>query len=224
MLRLGFLSALFALVMATPSLAEPSTPSPVNWSGAYLGATLGYGWTKPNYTFHGNEHVSFEAKGVQGGILGGYNFQTGNFVYGVEGDFMLTDMNRFHRDTSYTPPCFSEGCDARVDWYGTLRGRLGYSYGSLMPFITGGLAVGRVKGSADLGACDNKDSCGFNETRAGWALGAGTEWMINPNWSVKAEYLYVNLGKPHFNNSALGGVATDDIDFSNVRIGVSYHF
>jgi outer membrane immunogenic protein len=221
MLRFGFLSVLFALGMTTATMAGPAPSSLVNWSGAYLGATLGYGWTRPTYNYEKGSQVGFTAGGVQGGILGGYNFQSGNFVYGVEGDFTLTDMNKYEVNPSGPAPCYEDGCDVRVDWYGTLRGRLGYSFNSVMPFITGGLAVGRVKGDADLGACGYIGYCGFKDTRAGWTLGAGAEWKINPKWSVKAEYLYVNLGKPHFNENT---VTADDIAFSNARIGVSYHF
>jgi outer membrane immunogenic protein len=184
-----------------------------------LGATLGYGWSKLDYQYATFPSTEFNAQGIEGGILGGYNFQTGNFVYGVEGDFTFMDLSRHVlRDTV---PCIDEGCSAKVDWYGTLRGRLGYSIGNLMPFITGGLAVGRVKGNADLGACDFVSHCGFKDTRAGWTLGAGTEWKINSKWSLKAEYLYVNLGKPHFNESS---VTTNNIAFSNARLGISYHF
>lgn len=222
MLRLGFLSVILALMTVTPSLAAPASPSPVNWSGAYLGAVLGYGWMRPTYDYEGEvSHAVINADGVEGGILGGYNFQTGNVVYGVEGDFTATDMNKHEIAPFGAAPCYVEGCDARVDWYGTVRGRVGYSFNSLMPFVTGGLAFGRVRGDADLGACGGGGYCGFKDTRAGWTLGTGVEWEINPKWSVKAEYLYVNLGKPHFNEST---VTTDDIAFSNARVGVSYHF
>lgn len=224
MFRAIFLAALFTLAAAVPGLAadmgQPKAAAPLNWTGPYLGGQIGYGWSDPDYTYSGLSHHSFSADGIVGGVTAGYNFQSGPFVYGLEGDLSFSDI---HGDSLATPggaPCYIEGCSAKVPWFGTVRGRVGYAYDSFLPYVTGGLAFGKVEGSADLGACASA-TCGFDKTKAGWTVGGGLEWRVDQRWSVKAEYLYVDLGKPDFNASS---VTANDIAFHTVRLGVNFHF
>jgi outer membrane immunogenic protein len=105
----------------------------------------------------------------------------------------------------------------RNNWLATVRGRVGWSFDRFLPFVTGGLAVGDIRAStAGIGA---------NDTNVGWTAGGGFEFVIAGNWSAKAEYLYIDLGK--FNCGLACGVApTDNVSFNAhiVRGGVNVRF
>jgi outer membrane immunogenic protein len=121
-----------------------------------------------------------------------------------------------------------------VDWFGTLRARFGYVADRFLVYGTGGLAYGSVETNysyAFEGASPARRdllSGGVSETSWGWTVGAGTEYALNEHWSLKGEYLYVNLGGgggSMTNSNGHGFVSeTDDFDFHTVRLGVNYHF
>lgn len=165
-----------------------------SWAGPYLGGNLGYDWgsvsnnvTKPS--------------GISGGVQGGYNFQRGSWVFGVEGDLELTGAN----DT-FAPWKFSN------PWFGTVRGRVGYAFNNILFYGTGGLAFGELRA----------ETFGLSEsqTSAGWTLGAGAEFGLAPNWTAKIEYLYVDLSESQF---AITGVS-NGYRFGVIRAGLNYHF
>ena len=179
----------------------PRAPYTVNqplnaysWAGPYLGGNLGYEWgtVQNNVT---------KPSGLVGGVQGGYNWQSGAFVFGVEGDLELTGAN----DT-FAPWKFSN------PWFGTLRGRAGYAFNNILFYGTGGLAFGDLRGET-FGLAEG-------HTTAGWTLGAGTEFGLAPNWTAKIEYLYVDLSSSQF---VITG-ASNSYRFGVVRAGVNYHF
>ena len=116
-----------------------------------------------------------------------------------------------------------------IDWFGTLRGRLGWAHGPVLVYATGGLAYGHIKtdevvntipfltGVTTMGS--------FSQTKIGWTAGAGVEGHLFGNWTAKAEYLYVNLGKLNCGISC-GALVTDNVSFTTniVRAGVNYRF
>ncbi|MER9356770.1 MULTISPECIES: outer membrane protein [unclassified Mesorhizobium] len=211
-----------AAFAADPMAIVPSESSAINWSGAYLGAVAGYGWNSDHYDF-GPPGVDVDSDGFIGGLTAGYNWQRGQIVFGVEGDVSYANIHGSALEVPFVPPCGNEGCTADVDWYGTGRVRVGYAFENFLPYLTGGFAVGKVKGTADLGACGFTPTCGYDETRWGWAAGAGLEWALNQQLSFKAEYMHVDLGTPEFNTPS-SVPSTDNIDFDTVRVGINYHF
>ena len=223
-----FVIASLALVaFAAPAFAaDMPVKAPVcavgpTWTGFYVGLQAGYGWeTDPTYTFGGASSVGFGTKGFVGGATVGYNWQTGPLVLGVEGDLSFADVKGSAFTSGIIAPCGVQGCTAKLDWFGTGRLRAGYAMNNWMPYVTGGVAVGGIKGSADLGAC-GAATCGFDETRWGYALGGGLEYQFARNWSAKAEYLYINLGTPSFNAPA---VTSSRFTYNIVRGGVNFHF
>ena len=165
-----------------------------SWAGPYLGGNLGYAWgsvdnnlTKPT--------------GLVGGVQGGYNWQTGPWVFGAEADIQATGAS----DT-FAPYKFSN------PWFGTVRGRAGYAFNNVLFYGTAGLAFGELKG----------ETFGLSETHtnAGWTAGVGAEFGLAPNWSAKIEYLYVDLADSNF---VVTG-ASNGYRFGMVRAGVNYHF
>jgi Opacity protein and related surface antigens len=185
----------------------PAYVAPIyNWTGAYIGVNGGYGWGRSEWMSGGVSTGNFDVNGgVVGGTLG-YNWQTGPWVVGLEGDIDWSSI----RGSSGCGIGLS--CETRNDWLGTFRGRLGYAMGSFLPYVTGGLAVGDVKKSV-TGFDDTSD------TQAGWTVGAGIEASLSGPWSAKVEYLYVDLGD---SSTALGSDAS--FKTSVVRAGLNYKF
>ena len=150
-----------------------------NWTGAYIGINGGGGWGRSDYSAPFPTGSFNTSGGLVGGTLG-YNWQMGQLVFGVEGDI---DWSNIRGST----PCAGTTCETRNDWLGTARGRLGYAFGRFLPYVTGGAAFGNVKTNiAGIGSA--------SDTKAGWTLGGGLEYGLAGPWSIKAEYLYVDLG------------------------------
>ncbi|MBV9557749.1 MAG: porin family protein [Pseudolabrys sp.] len=174
--------------------APRAAPLVYNWAGAYAGANVGYQWgdTTGNPT---------KPSGIFGGVQGGYNWQSGAFVFGGETDLQISGA-----DDTFAPWKFSN------PWFGTLRARAGYAFNNFLVYGTGGIAYGGIKGEI-IGLAESK-------THAGWTLGAGVEVGLNPAWSVKAEYLYVDLSDRSYSITG----TKNGLESSLLRFGVNYHF
>ena len=212
--------ALGALIMFsnTASAADPLA-SIYNWSGFYVGGIAGYGFGD---TVHYNgpaDTGKLSIDGLTGGIEAGYNFQSDALVLGLESDISISDIHGSHGPALFnTFNCGSGPCKTDVNWLSTTRLRLGYAMDNMLPFVSGGLAIGGVDatipGDATLTA--------GKHTQVGWTLGGGLEYGVTPNLSLKTEYLYVDLGKWRYDNN--GSDFRADGKFSLVRIGVNYNF
>jgi outer membrane immunogenic protein len=181
-----------------------------NWTGFYIGVNGGGGWGRSN--FSGTpDHV-----GLSGGLAGGtagYNWQLGKAVLGVEGDVDWADLSG-NRASLGCPA----GCGTSDSWLSTVRGRVGYAFDRFLPYVTGGLAAGDIKAAA-------AGFPGASTTNAGWTVGGGLEVALPGNWSAKAEYLHVDLGR--FNcGTNCGVVPTDNVSMHDdvFRAGVNYRF
>jgi outer membrane immunogenic protein len=117
-----------------------------------------------------------------------------------------TDINLSGADDVFAPWKFSN------PWFGTVRGRVGFSFNNVLCFGTGGLALGQL-GATTFGVR-------VSHTNAGWTLGAGAEMGFAPNWSAKIEYLYVDLASSNF---VITG-ASNGYRFGLIRAGVNYRF
>ncbi|HEX3710984.1 MAG TPA: outer membrane protein [Pseudolabrys sp.] len=194
-----------------PAYKAPAYSAPAayaNWSGFYVGLNGGYGFGKSDWDFPA---VSLSPKGGLFGGTVGYNFQTGIWVWGAEGDIDYSTMKG-------SAACGAGTCETKNAWLGTARARLGYGgWNNWLPYITGGLGVGDVKATNSLTGDANK-------TMLGWTAGAGVEYALFSSWSVKLEYLYVDLGK--FDCGSACGAASDDVSFKTniVRAGLNYRF
>lgn len=187
-------------------------PPIFNWSGFYTGLHAGYGWGRsrhddPVLGSTGN----FDADGwLLGGLLG-VNYQVGQTVWGVEADMNWTDFS------GSTSCGVGISCSTSTDWLGTARARLGYAVDRFMPYVTGGVAFGKVKaGETGLGTTSS--------TRVGWTAGLGAEYAFTENMSWKTEYLYVDLGK--FDCGSACTNPGTDVKFNShiVRTGLNVRF
>jgi len=187
--------------------APAFVPPPYSWTGFYIGVNGGGALGRSNWDSAGGYNLT---GGLVGGTVG-YNYQYAWAVIGVEGDIDWASIS----GSTTTAGC-PLGCTTKDSWLSTVRGRLGYAAGRFLPYITGGGAFGNVNASTPGG--------GGSSTNAGWTLGAGLEFAIAANWSAKAEYLYVDLGK--FNCGITCGAVTDNVSFNTnlIRGGVNYRF
>ncbi|MER8928118.1 outer membrane protein [Mesorhizobium sp. M0859] len=185
-----FLSAAFLAAALTPAIAADVVELPVastyNWTGLYLGAHVGGGSSKVDWEYTVGGTADHDGSGALGGVQAGYNFQSGNIVYGIEADISAAHIDG---GTACPNPTFS--CDSDVKMLGSLRGRIGYAMDRLLIYGTGGLGFGRVEISTSGPIGTN----GTSKTRAGWTLGAGLEYAFTDHWSLKGEYKYFDLGK-----------------------------
>jgi outer membrane immunogenic protein len=184
----------------TPPQTEVRYETPSIWEGAYIGINGGYGWSNSNFT---------EPQGGFGGGQIGYNWQRDRFVFGVEGDFQGGDISGRAFDQ------FGDTAHSDVNWFSTVRGRLGYASGPFLVYGTGGVAFEDVDTHIRIGDVNFRNS----DTNTGYAVGGGLEWAFAPNWSAKAEYLYLGFG-----DETLSSGDRINNDFQTVRVGLNYKF
>jgi outer membrane immunogenic protein len=215
------IAALFALtgIAAAADLPAkaPVYKAPIavayNWTGFYVGINGGGGWGSSNWD--GLPTGTFNTSGgVIGGTIG-YNLQNGPIVWGIEGDLDWASIS----GSSNTPAALCTApCTTKTDWLGTVRGRVGYAFDRILPYVTGGLAVGDIKAS-------QTGFAGQTTTKAGWTLGGGAEFAIAGPWTAKVEYLYVGLGSTSCAAGICDQLATNvNHNINLVRGGINYRF
>ncbi len=190
------------------------------------------------YVFAGGAIVPFTASNSAsasswvGGAQAGYNWQRGSLVYGVETDISATNLKSELNTVIPTPFFFSPTAttNAKIDWYGTLRGRLGWAQGPVLFYGTGGLAYGNVDLNSSISANPLFLSSQTSSVKTGWVLGAGIEYMWQPNWFLSLAYQYVDLGSVSlasstgFAGGSLAQSASANGRFSVVTAGLSWLF
>jgi outer membrane immunogenic protein len=195
----------------------PVAPScDYDWTGFYIGAHVGYGWGAGDTHFEAlpTEQRFFalktttldpDASGVFGGGQLGYNYQWHKLVFGAETDFSGADFDGTRTRTPITQVdgTTTEGiltAREKTDWFGTARLRVGYTPACrLLLYGTGGLAYGHTQYFANTDFLNGVFyAARADETNLGWTAGGGAEFALSHHWSIKAEYLYYDLGSQHF--------------------------
>ena len=243
----------------------PVVVAPVpNWAGFYIGVNAGAGSGEGTYTLSpggcfltgcgaggvaANPLRTFTEDNLNtffvGGAQAGYNWQVGNFVYGLEGDINYNGWNNTTNNiyvlAAPLAGTFTTAVNSKLNWFGTFRGRIGVAASpTILIFGTGGLAYGQVSSStvgafSALGgftALGETYAGTASNTRAGWTAGGGMEWMFAPNWSLKWEYLYIDLGKLNYADRCISAVCgsapayATSVQFREqvARVGINYHF
>jgi outer membrane immunogenic protein len=251
----SLLAATSAYAADLPVKAPAVVAVVYDWTGPYIGTNLGYSWgrgstdgtaTTTSVTGAAAPVITTapltgraDVNGFIGGAQLGYNWQAGSFLYGLEGDI------QFSNERASGDVCTVAGCplgsflftrDYKLDWFGTARARVGYLPAErLLLYVTGGLAYGGFSGSSwtlpmDIGT--------WSHTNVGWTVGAGAEAALGSNWSVKFEYLYMDLGNVGGSSSAgtvtslpnarttttLATVFNTRFTDNIVRVGLNYKF
>jgi outer membrane immunogenic protein len=244
-----------ALGVAAPASAadmpvKAAPPPPVapiyTWTGLYVGGHAGYSWgrwggdltfdpgTGPLAGIFDPSHRTIDANGWLAGGQIGFNYQVNSFVFGLEADASWTNLKgsgSFNTADGF----MNWAIQNRLDWFGTVRGRAGFAVNNILLYGTAGVAYGQT--SADqvasvIPCCLVTAVSSVNENHIGWTAGAGVEWMYSRNWSVKAEYLYTDLGSADYRFIGRTFVGTPhttdsfpaDLTFHTVRVGVNYKF
>ncbi len=218
-----------------------ATPVAANlpWTGAYGGINFGIGGSKYSYPGNGEQpngavatdNTINTASGYLGGFQAGYNYQFGNnVVLGLEADFQWSSIGANYSRVDLRTDYEWDLRKSRLLYFGTIRGRVGYAFGPLLPYLTGGVSYGRTAAYDEEGG-DVQTNGTFEPTtigraaslKWGWTVGAGLEYAIDSRWRVKTEYLLVDLGGMRAVDHA-GSVYNLRSRANVVRLGLNYAF
>lgn len=183
-----------------------------SWTGFYVGANIGYAAMNVRNT-GGAGFVTPSGNGFAAGAQLGFNYQVNNIVLGIEGDLGYLGISR-------TLPCGNPAfnCNSRMNWDASVRARLGIAIDRALLYVTGGLAIAEYRGFTSTGGVFFRDG----STRVGWTIGAGAEFAVSGNWTVRAEYLYANYGSRNMTYDVV--YPNVRVETHKVRVGVNYLF
>lgn len=201
-----------------------------SWAGMYVGIHAGAAcplFTTSNVTPFGgfddgvSRSFSFDkCRPLAGGTVG-YNMEAGGFVLGFEADISYADIRQATFDAVN-----ANFAGARLGWHGTLTGRLGIAVERALLYVKGGAAWARIANTAsdvEAGVFDASDFSEVAKTRWGWTVGGGIEFMVAPEISLKAEYLYMDFGTASGNN--IDGDAFEHRNrMHTAKVGLNYRF
>jgi outer membrane immunogenic protein len=243
------------IVPAAADMPYTNAPPPIpdySWTGCYVGANIGYAWGNSNVTYTqtgafltaanpanvafsnslGSPNISMN--GLAGGGQIGCNYQIARFVFGLEGDGESVGLSGIAGASGTLPvggsPASSSTLVSSHALF-TLRPRAGFAVDRTLFYVTGGYAAGILDYSETFThlATNSVEAGTVSSTRSGWSVGAGIEYAMTNNWTIKGEYLYVNLGSVSFataNNlfptftSANNATLKENV----VRLGLNYKF
>ena len=180
---------LFALVLAASLMSKEASAQGLSTTVTGAGSASANSWVA--------------------GLVFGYNWQRGPMVFGVETDFQGMNLHNTINPTLVYVPGPTGSTDfatasSTIDRYGTLRGRIGTTFGSVLLYVTGGLAYGLVDLNSTFQAFGLSTTASNTQTRVGGVVGAGAEYLIKPNWMLTFQYQYVDLGRVSVASSASG--------------------
>jgi outer membrane immunogenic protein len=224
----------------------PAVAAPYNWAGFYAGVNVGYSWGHQDNSMGVSTTVlvngtpvsttstvlenSDHLNGIIGGGQIGYNWQINHWVFGFEADFQgsgqRTDgvfnfpgiLITVAGGPPVTTPGLSVNYTDKLDWFGTVRGRVGLAFDRWLPYVTGGWAFGNGETSVSISGAAATFSA--SKGYSGWTIGGGVEWAFRDNWRAKLEYLYIDFGDGPTGTAIVSNKLTDNI----VRIGLNYKF
>ena len=225
------------------------------WTSFYLGVHAGYSWgrwdgdltydpgTGPVQVFDPSNRAIDATGWLAGGQIG-FNYQLGSFVFGPEADVSWTNTKGGGTFSTIGLNNYTWTISNRLDWFGTVRGRVGIAAERFLIYGTAGVAYGQTKGNEVVTGFQGQ---GFpatgqvtaiasaSENHIGWTAGGGVEWLFSRSLSIKVEYLYLDLGSAsyryigtNFTTVPFSPHTTDSfpaaLTFQVVRAGVNYRF
>lgn len=193
--------------------ATPGTQFNHDWSGWYFGIKGGYASGEARLVGPGGSTGDFTIDGGLIGTMSGYNFQSGNIVFGIDTD---TAFGGLDGTTSAAGACVT--CTTDINWLSTFRGRVGVAFNNVLPFVTAGVAYGEVE--VTLPPALNPGGGNRDDIFVGYVVGGGIDWAIASDWTARLDYQYVDLGNE--NMTFAGGVTNVSVDNLHiVRVGIS---
>jgi outer membrane immunogenic protein len=223
---LTLLGAAHAADMGRPVYkATPAAPVPFSWTGFYFGGNIG-GARRSSQIADAPSSVAFgwlpspvdsDKTGLIGGLQGGYNWQAGNLVLGIEGDISFASLKSSVSNISLSG---ADTFSANMNTLGTVRGRLGWAVDRVLFYGTGGVAFANIKNEINSPVFA---PTGPSSNRTGWTAGGGIEYAVTGNWTVRAEYLHVGFSdKTAVDPTGYAFAFKNSADIG--RVGVNYKF
>ena len=222
--------------------APPPAPIPfVGWQGFYIGGHVGvarlnssctgtdadYGYYGSCTQYYGQASTVNSQTGAAAGVEVGYDWQSRYFVYGVAADWTWTNLKHTSNKNAAATSVTRSAFQSEVNWLASFRGRMGLAVDDTLVYVTGGLALGGIKDAnifCDSAGCGNYGA--VDKTAVGWVAGVGVEHKFTPNWSIKGEFLYYDLGSnsgsSNFDTTQNHATFTNEVLLG--RLGVAYHF
>jgi outer membrane immunogenic protein len=218
--------------MRMPVKAPIAAPAAsYNWNGFYTGLHCGGAWGRSRHTGDdgaydeaGPERYNLKPSGVVCGYQSGFNIHQGSWLFGIESQFGYLGAKKTITEIA-SPDNQNE---VKYRYYGALTGRLGVVHNNTLFYGKGGLAYARIRNTAGdtlavTGILDPNDAVSVTKTRIGWAAGGGIEYGLAPQWSIKAEYLYMGFGTHSAINSQ-GDVFTFRNSAHTATFGINYRW
>jgi len=238
------------------SLKDGPSYVPSAWAGWYAGVNGGYGFTSSQSVDYYFTYIapdpragqtiyvpSYDKLSQDGGFGGGqlgYNWQSGHLVFGAETDIQISGVSGSVIGAPSAGSWDTYSLAGNLDWFGTVRGRLGYAFGPALIYGTAGLAYGKVESDITYASLYPSKvggkPAGFQATgnshqenlETGYVVGGGIEYAISPKWTVKAEYQYIDLGShtattiDEYSQTVFLHAKVEDT-YNTVRAGLNYH-
>lgn len=218
-----------APIFATQSAANLTGAAP-DWTGGYVGGSLGSTASRALYcdSFDGDEYDCNDPadglpepspEGPMIGITGGYDWQSGDYVYGIAGDLMFGDLSDVvGNSTDPTYGC-GAGCGLEVSSIAILRGRLGYSMGGFLPYVTAGVAVTQA-------AVFQPGDPTFEGTYTHAVVGAGADYMVTETLSAGIDLMQlIETNEPILSEDFCGGnCGATNFSATIARVTLAYRF
>lgn len=229
MLKSRCFAAAVVVGLGAASIAGSASAQSNRWSGAYGGIHGGYAFAAHGDTIgirnfatdaFVDNYGTLRPNGGFGGAQIGYNIVNNGYLFGLEGDF---GAGRITATTSATASGITAVSKGQLNSLGTLRARVGWATSpSAIVYATGGLAFGHYDYSIAYSGALN-GTLSRSDVTFGWAVGAGTEWALNSNWSLKAEYLLLGLMPARTVND--GTISTiEHLSAHTLKLGLNYKF
>lgn len=251
-IRGAVIGLIVALAGGISGGALAQTAPAFDWSGFYigglLGATNGQSHAKttdgPGTYFNATDVRQLSRAGdndlsqwrPSGGLVGGYSRQFGKVLVGIEASANTLFLDEENSVTevyeSLTSARFTLQQSVSADWMATLRPRLGWAQDNWLGYLTGGLAVTRLKLETTFTdtAFTARSHSSDSKTVTGWSLGLGGEYALNNDWSLRGEYLYTRFDKITSSSGVTSTGGSDtlnhsaDLDTHGLFIGLTYRF
>jgi outer membrane immunogenic protein len=225
------------LPVYTPTVAPMMTPA-YSWTGFYVGVNGGWGFAEGEVD-HEYTGATFTAEfpdssdvDPDGGLIGGtigLNWQADALVFGLEGDIAWSDINGSDSFDGVIDPLgaatpFTTATDFDMEWFATLRGRIGFAADRVLLYATGGAAFADVSLDHEVVVGDPATATfdgSSDDTEIGWTAGGGVEFAVADNWTLKAEALYFDLGDVSVTSTdplVAGESVESDLDLTGVVI------
>lgn len=218
--------ALAALGLAAPAVAAdipakapmyskaPAMVALYNWTGFYIGAQIGGGWSRNHYDDLGAATAAtYNGNGLLAGGRAGYNWQMGsNWVVGLQGDLNWANINGNDGGAGGVTDT------TKIQWTASVTGRMGWAMNNALLYGLGGVAFAGIEQERVAPAERPR------QTYTGWTVGGGLEFGIAPNWTANAEYRYTDYGRRQFTYTGFSSPVNVNVQTHSATVGVSYKF